>query len=116
MILTRLCQECLRQPIFCGSPHQIPGLRRRHSWQRRVSSGVLKKKKGREKKKILPLLRVNNSSHRTSRGRVEAGHLIPVLIDERLIGLHSTRLLRTKYGTDMMELQLTSFTTSFRHP
>ncbi|RPB04627.1 hypothetical protein L873DRAFT_1798996 [Choiromyces venosus 120613-1] len=35
-----------------------------------------------------------------SPGRVEAGHLIPVVIDERIIGLHSTILLRSKHGTD----------------
>jgi len=36
-VLTRLCQEYLRQPIFCWSSHQIFGSRR-HSWQRRVST------------------------------------------------------------------------------
>src|SRR5437879_649941 len=35
-LLARLCQEYLRQLIFCGSPHPIFGSRR-YSWQRRVS-------------------------------------------------------------------------------
>ena len=36
-ILTPLCQQYLRQPIFCWSPHQIFGSRR-YSWQRRMST------------------------------------------------------------------------------
>ncbi|RPA97597.1 hypothetical protein L873DRAFT_1115216 [Choiromyces venosus 120613-1] len=36
-LLTRLRQECLRQPVFCGSPHQIFGFRR-HSWKRQMSN------------------------------------------------------------------------------